>query len=150
MKKILLLIIVLMSSITMYFIVFWEPGGTVVDTGMKNVNEENKINEKTKVVVKEEEKIENKRFEEEKQAMEKYKEEEKNKNFKIIKKISTEINKEDKLQIENILNELSTVDLMQIRKNIEEGNLEGAKKIINERLLNEESNIVFEILGKYK
>lgn len=162
MKKILLLIIMLMSCVTMYFIVFWQPEDVVVNSETKNISEENRENKKTDSIEKEEstqkkettqkedEKTERKRLEEEKKEMEAQKEEEKNKNLKVIEKINIDMNKEDRLKVENILNELSTVDLMNITNSMEEGNIDVVKKIIKERLLEEESNLVFEIFAKYK
>lgn len=57
---------------------------------------------------------------------------------------------EDKKNIDKLLSDLSTLDLMRIEEGIIGGDLNVVKKIINERLLLEDSKLFFEIVSKYK
>lgn len=145
MKKSLILLILIMSSITMYFILFWNPNSNRVEDIKeansteikKNKNDQKNENEK-------------KRIQEEKEAMEKENEIEKNKNIENINRLIKNMSKEDKINIENSLNELSTVDLMKIKEKLNEGKIDEVKKILNERLLQIEEKKLYEIIKKYK
>ncbi|WP_297630253.1 hypothetical protein [uncultured Clostridium sp.] len=143
MKKSLILLILIMSSITMYFILFWNPNSNRVED-IKEVNstEIKKNNQKNE--------NEEKRIQEEKEAMEKENAIEKNKNIENINRLIKNMSKEDKINIENSLNELSTVDLMKIKEKLNEGKIDEVKKILNERLLQIEEKNLYEIIKKYK
>ena len=172
MKKILVLMIFIMTSLTMYFLVWWEPtkenskstntstvvenkGDTKKNEKLEDTKKQEEENEKETIKEEnKEEREENKKNEEnlKKQEEERIKklEEEKENNKLIAKNINENMTTEDKKSIDKLLSGLSTVDLMKIEEGILIGDLSKVKKIINERLLEEDSKLFFEIVSKYK
>lgn len=169
MKKILVFMIFIMTSLTMYFLVWWQPtekNNQVINTSnvietdnnMKdNTNVEKELDDSKKEqdkIEKDLKKEEAKKIEEESKKAEeeiaKKLEEEKENNKLIVKKINENMSIEDKKNVDKLLNGLSTIDLMKIEEGILSGDLNSVKTLISERLLLEESKLFFEIIGRYK
>lgn len=169
MKKILVFMIFIMTSLTMYFLVWWQPtekNNQVINTSnvietdnnMKdNTNVEKELDDSKKEqdkIEKDLKKEEAKKIEEESKKAEEERanklEEEKENNKLIVKKINENMSIEDKKNVDKLLNGLSTIDLMKIEEGILSGDLNSVKALISERLLLEESKLFFEIIGRYK
>lgn len=169
MKKILVFMIFIMTSLTMYFLVWWQPtekNNQVINTSnvietdnnMKdNTNVEKELDDSKKEqdkIEKDLKKEEAKKIEEESKKAEEERanklEEEKENNKLIVKKINENMSIEDKKNVDKLLNGLSTIDLMKIEEGILSGDLNSVKTLISERLLLEESKLFFEIIGRYK
>lgn len=169
MKKILVFMIFIMTSLTMYFLVWWQPtekNNQVINTSnvietdnnMKdNTNVEKELDDSKKEqdkIEKDLKKQEAKKIEEESKKAEEERanklEEEKENNKLIVKKINENMSIEDKKNVDKLLNGLSTIDLMKIEEGILSGDLNSVKTLISERLLLEESKLFFEIIGRYK
>lgn len=168
MKKILVFMIFIMTSLTMYFLVWWQPTeknnqaintSNVIETD-NNMKDNTNVGKELDNSKKEQDKIEKdlkeeaKKIEEESKKAEEERakklEEEKENNKLIVKKINENMSIEDKKNVDKLLNGLSTIDLMKIEEGILSGDLNSVKALISERLLLEDSKLFFEIIGKYK
>lgn len=169
MKKILVFMIFIMTSLTMYFLVWWQPTeknnqaintSNVIETD-NNMKDNTNIGKELDDSKKEQDKIEKdlkkeeaKKIEEESKKAEEERakklEEEKENNKLIVKKINKNMSIEDKKNVDKLLSGLSTIDLMKIEEGILSGDLNSVKALISERLLLEDSKLFFEIIGKYK
>lgn len=168
MKKILVFMIFIMTSLTMYFLVWWQPTeknnqaintSNVIETD-NNMKDNTNVGKELDNSKKEQDKIEKdlkeeaKKIEEESKKAEEERakklEEEKENNKLIVKKINENMSIEDKKNVDKLLNGLSTIDLMKIEEGILSGDLNSVKALITERLLLEDSKLFFEIIGKYK
>lgn len=168
MKKILVFMIFIMTSLTMYFLVWWQPtekNNQVINTSNvietdNNMKDNTNVGKELDNSKKEQDKIEKdlkeeaKKIEEESKKAEEERakklEEEKENNKLIVKKINENMSIEDKKNVDKLLNGLSTIDLMKIEEGILSGDLNSVKALISERLLLEDSKLFFEIIGKYK
>lgn len=168
MKKILVFMIFIMTSLTMYFLVWWQPtekNNQVINTSNvietdNNMKDNTNVEKELDDSKKEQDKIEKdlkeeaKKIEEESKKAEEERakklEEEKENNKLIVKKINENMSIEDKKNVDKLLNGLSTIDLMKIEEGILSGDLNSVKALITERLLLEDSKLFFEIIGKYK
>lgn len=169
MKKILVFMIFIMTSLTMYFLVWWQPTeknnqaintSNVIETD-NNMKDNTNVGKELDNSKKEQDKIEKdlkkeeaKKIEEESKKAEEERakklEEEKENNKLIVKKINENMSIEDKKNVDKLLNGLSTIDLMKIEEGILSGDLNSVKALISERLLLKDNKLFFEIIGKYK
>lgn len=132
MKKILVFMIFIMTSLTMYFLVWWQPTeknnqaintSNVIETD-NNMKDNTNVGKELDNSKKEQDKIEKdlkeeaKKIEEESKKAEEERakklEEEKENNKLIVKKINENMSIEDKKNVDKLLNGLSTIDLMKI------------------------------------
>ncbi|MGL4848263.1 MAG: hypothetical protein ACRC28_04940 [Clostridium sp.] len=158
MKKLMVIILLGLTCLTMYFVVLWEPSVDVVKN--EEVVKENKIetDESDKEINDKEiiqnEKEEKKNEKEEKERLEKELEEkeakEKEENKKKILNFGKNLREEDRKIIDKKIGTLSTVDLMKVEEFLSEGNLKEAMNLMKLRMLEEDWKHVNEVFGKYK
>lgn len=159
MKKIMVIILLGLTCLTMYFVVLWEPS---VDVGADNeAVEEEKIEKKEKEKVEKENKEksqnekeknknkeqEEKRHQEELKEKENEEREENKKNFLDFRK---KLNEEDKKIIDKKMGTLSTMDLMKVEEFLNLGEIKKAMDLMKLRMLEADWKCISEVLGKYK
>ncbi|MGL4873434.1 MAG: hypothetical protein ACRC30_02125 [Clostridium sp.] len=161
MKKLIVLILLGLTCLTMYVVVLWEPSVDASDKEVvKEIKTEGKkedIEEREKEIKEEEkkqsEKEEKKNEKKEKEEREELKEKEsreKEENKKKLLDFRKNLKGEDRKIIDKKMGNLSTVDLMKFEEFLSEGNLEEAINLMKLRMLESDWKYVYEIFGKYK
>ncbi|MGL5649078.1 MAG: hypothetical protein ACRDDY_14615 [Clostridium sp.] len=130
MKKILVIILLTLTSLTMYFMFVWEPGSMESNAGNNSIGEIEEIEGIEEI--------------EEKKSIER--EESKAKILSLKKNMI----QDDKVKVNKKLETLSTIDLMKVEEAIKEGNIREAVELMRIRMLESDWKSICEIFEKYK
>ncbi|MGL5414224.1 MAG: hypothetical protein ACRDAU_01015 [Clostridium sp.] len=156
MKKILVVILLSLTSLTMYFMFIWEPGSIESSAGNEESTSIEEIEEK-KISDKEKRKQENSLRElEEKRKKDELREIEEKKYIEIeeskarILRLKKNITEDDKVKINKKLETLSTIDLMKVDEALKEGDIRKAMELMKIRMLESDWKSIYEIFEKYK